>query len=377
MIMKKVLITGCKGFVGSNLMSRLSTQAGQGIEAIGCDVDTPEDQMMNAALDADCIIHLAGANRPVDPQEFTKTNKDLTARLLGRLKEAGKHPDIAATSSIQAKLDNPYGISKRGMEEYLQDYASTSNARVAVYRLVNVFGKWCKPNYNSVVATFCYNVTHGIPLKVDDPTKVIEFVYVDDVVDSLIAFIHGTEPEYLDGYATAGPRFKATIGMLADSLSSYSSMRTSGRVPDIGDPFTKRLWATFLSYLETVEFCYFVDLKTDARGSLFEAVKTERGGQIFVSHTKQGVTRGNHFHDTKTEKFIVISGSAKISVRNILTNENYSIEVSGEHPKVVDIPPGWTHAIKNIGDSDLVTLFWASEIFDPNKPDTYAAEVLA
>jgi UDP-2-acetamido-2,6-beta-L-arabino-hexul-4-ose reductase len=296
--------------------------------------------------------------------------------LITHLKEAGKNPDIAATSSIQAKLDNPYGISKRGMEECLKDYALTTNARVAVYRLVNVFGKWCRPNYNSVVATFCHNLTHGIPLKVDDPKKIIEFVYVDDIVDSLIAFINGKEPESLEGYATVGPRFKIALGTLADSLTSYASLRTSGRVPDLGDPFIKRLWATFLSYLEPEEFNYSADVKTDARGSLFEAVKTERGGQIFVSHTKPGIIRGNHFHDTKTEKFIVVTGKAKISFRNIRTNDQYHIEVSGDDPKIVDIPPGWTHSIQNIADTELVTLFWASELFNQDKPDTYAAEVM-
>lgn len=374
--MKKVLVTGHKGFVGSNLMARLSTQEGEGIEVVGCDVDTPEVQMLKAAVEADCIIHLAGANRPDNPEDFNKTNKDLTARLLGHLKEAGRKPDIAATSSIQAKLENPYGISKRGMEEFLVDYAYATMARVAVYRLVNVFGKWCRPNYNSVIATFCYNVTHGFPLRVDDPTKTIEFVYVDDVVDSLIAFIQGKNPELLEGFATAGPRFKVTLGALSDLLTSFATLRNSCHVPDLGDPFIKRLWATFLSYLDPDDFLYDADVKTDGRGSLFEAVKTDRGGQIFVSHTKPGIVRGNHFHDTKTEKFIVISGTAKISFRNIRTNEMYQIDVSGDSPKVVDIPPGWTHSIQNVGNEDLITLFWASEIFNPINPDTYSARVL-
>jgi len=374
--MKKVLITGCNGFIGSNLMARLATQAGEGIEAIGCDIETPEREMMDAAIEADCIIHLAGANRPRDPADFRKTNIDLTSRLLSHLVGANKKPDIAATSSIQAALDNPYGTSKKGMEERLEEYATGTGARIAVYRLANVFGKWCRPDYNSVVATFCHNAAHNIPLRVDDPSRIIEFVYVDDVVESLIAFIQGKAPEQLNGFATAGPRFQISLGVLADSLASYAYLRKSGRVPDSGDPFVKRLWATFLAYLEPEEFGYSADLKSDARGSLFEAVKTERGGQIFVSRTKPGITRGNHYHNTKTEKFIVVSGNARISFRNIRSGARYDIDVSGEYPKVVDIPPGWTHLIHNTGTSELITVFWASELFDPSRPDTYAAEVL-
>lgn len=376
-VIKKVLVTGARGFVGSNLMARLATQEGEGIQAMGFDVDTPEDAMLAAAESVDCVIHLAGANRPVDPADFGRTNVDLTARLLARLETAGCKPAIAATSSIQAAQDNPYGVSKRGMEEQLVGYAARSGAHTAVYRLVNVFGKWCRPNYNSVVATFCHNVTHGLPLRVDDPSRMVEFVYVDDVVDSLIAFIKGVEPEMLDGFATAGPRFRVSIGDLAVTLQSYADLRRAGLVPDLGDPFVKRLWATFLSYLEPDDFAYGADLKTDARGSLFEAVKTERGGQIFVSRTKPGITRGNHYHDTKTEKFIVLSGNARISFRNIRTGARHDIDVSGAEPRIVDIPPGWTHLIRNTGDTELLTLFWASEKFDPARPDTFAAEVQA
>lgn len=356
--MKKVLITGCNGFIGSNLMARLATQAGEGIEAVGCDLDSPEREMMAAAIESDCIIHLAGANRPADPDDFGKTNIDLTSRLLLNLAGANRKPDIAATSSIQAALDNPYGISKRGMEERLAGYTEETGARVAVYRLVNVFGKWCRPNYNSVVATFCHNLTHTIPLRVDDPSRIIEFVYVDDVVDSLFAFIRGKDPEQLNGFATVGPRFQVSLGVLAESLTSYAALRKSGRVPDLGDPLVKRLWATFLAYLEPEDFSYAADLKSDPRGSLFEAVKTERGGQIFVSRTKPGITRGNHYHNTKTEKFIVISGKARISFRNIRSDARYDIEVSGENPRVVDIPPGWTHLIRNTEPSRVCRSFF-------------------
>ena len=372
---RRVLVTGARGFVGSNLMARLATQEGEGFEAIGCDIDTPESEMLDAAATADCIIHLAGANRPSDPSEFTHTNVDLTSRLLQRLADKGRKPDIVATSSIQAALDNPYGVSKRGMEERLAAFAAASGARVATYRLANLFGKWCRPNYNSVVATFCHNVTHGLPLRVDDPAKTIEFVYVDDVVDSLVAFIKGKDPEMLDGFATAGPRFTISLGRLADTLTAWADGRHAGLVPDLGDPFNRRLWATFLSYLEPGDFDYSADLKTDARGSLFEAVKTERGGQIFVSRTKPGITRGNHYHDTKTEKFIVLSGIARISFRHIRTGTRHDIDVSGDAPRIVDIPPGWTHLIRNTGDTELLTLFWASEKFDPAWPDTFAAEV--
>lgn len=374
--MKRILVTGSGGFVGSNLMARLATSMGSGYEVTGCDVDTPEDLMMQAAVEADCIIHLAGANRPVDPADFAKTNSDLTARLINHLAVSGRSPDIAATSSIQAALDNPYGVSKRGMEEHLARFAESAGSRVAIYRLVNVFGKWCRPNYNSVVATFCHNVTHGIPLRVDDPAKIVEFVYIDDVVESLVAFIHGTDPAKLDGYATVGPRFKVPLGDLSSTLQSFASTRRAGVVPDLGDPWLKRLWATFLSYLDPEDFAYPADLKSDPRGSLFEAVKTPRGGQVFVSRTKPGITRGNHYHDSKTEKFIVLAGSARISFRHIRSGERKDVDVTGGEPRIVDIPPGWTHLIRNTGDTELVTLFWASEMLDPARPDTYVAEVL-
>lgn len=374
--MKRILVTGAKGFVGSNLMARLAALPDPDLAVTGFDIDTPEPEMLDAAARADCIIHLAGANRPADPADFGRTNVDLTARLLARLATEGRKPGIAATSSVQAALDNPYGVSKRGMEERLAEFAAASGARVAVYRLANVFGKWCRPNYNSVAATFCHNVTHNLPLRVDDPARMVEFVYVDDVVDSLLAFIRGEEPETLEGFATAGPRFRVSLGELASRLQSYASLRRAGLVPDLGDPFVKRLWASFLSYLEPEDFAYPADLKTDARGSLFEAVKTERGGQIFVSRTRPGITRGNHYHDTKTEKFIVLAGSARISFRHVRSGARHDIDVSGSEPRIVDIPPGWTHLITNTGDTELMTLFWASEKFDPAKPDTYAAEVL-
>jgi len=272
-------------------------------------------------------------------------------------------------------LHNPYGASKKAAEEALRRWAQATESQAVIYRLRNVFGKWCRPHYNSVVATFCHNVAHGVPLSVVEPQRELELVYIDDVVRAFMA--------ELDAPAQAGttlsrdlpPSGRITVGALAELIRSFRESRTCLVLPDCGDRFTRCLYATYLSYLEPPDFGYALTQRTDARGALAEFIKSPHAGQVFVSTTRPGVTRGNHYHHTKVEKFLVLSGEAEIRFRHILGTEVVTHRVTGREFKVVDIPPGWTHAITNVGATDLVVLFWASEVLDPAAPDTYYAEV--
>jgi UDP-2-acetamido-2,6-beta-L-arabino-hexul-4-ose reductase len=281
---------------------------------------------------------------------------------------------IAISSSIQAELDNPYGLSKRGAEASLLDWSKNSGGRVIIFRLKNVFGKWCRPNYNSVTATFCYNIAHDIPINISDPSRELELVYIDDVVSAFL--------ECLDCSASPGSEmrevktfYRVTLRELAAKVRSFRESRRSLVLPSLDDEFTRRLYATYLSYLEEADFSYLLEQRTDSRGSLAEFIKQTHFGQLFVSRTNPGITRGNHYHHTKTEKFFVLEGEAIIRFRHILNGGIIEHRVSGKDFKVVDIPPGYAHSIENVGESELVTLFWASEIFDSEKADVYPMTV--
>ena len=340
------------------------------------------DVLERGLREADVIFHLAGINRPQKVEEFAEGNTDFTAQICERLQALKRAPTIIFSSSIQADQDNPYGVSKRKAEERLLSFAEKSGARVVVFRLKNVFGKWCRPNYNSVVATFCHNIAHDLPISISDPARELELVYVDDVCKAMMQAA-GIEPEASNGlggstagdFAEVAPVFTTTLGKLADTIRSFRAFRQSLRVPAFDDPFVKRLYAAFLSYLEPADFAYGLELKTDNRGGLAEFLKSPSFGQVFVSHTKPGITRGNHYHHTKTEKFFVVQGRAVIRFRHILGDEVIEHHVSGRDYKVVDIPPGYTHSIENVGDEELVTLFWADEVFDPERPDTFFEKV--
>lgn len=323
------------------------------------------------AADADVVFHLAGVNRPVADEEFTTGNAVFTESLVSALRAAGRAPVVLFASSMQAELDNPYGASKRAAEEILRRYAHETNARVVAFRLPNVFGKWSRAYYNSVVATFCHSIARDQPITISDPGRELELVYIDDVVAAFVdeSRRHGGS----GGYTVAAPQIPTTIITLeglADLVRSFRRMRDTLLVPDLSATFTRQLYATYLSHVEPHRWQYELEQRADERGELTEWIKSSAFGQIFVSRTRPGVTRGNHFHHTKTEKFFVVAGEALIRFRPVTGGEVVEFRVRGSDARVVDIPPGFTHSITNIGREDLVTLFWASEIFEPSRPDT-------
>jgi len=362
----KVLVTGSAGFVGRNLCAVLARA--QGVEILEYDVSSPVDVLEAGLTNADFIFHLAGVNRPETVDEFHTGNTGLTSEICRRLLAAGRKPKIVLSSSIQAEVDNPYGISKRRAEDALRDYASQSDASAVVFRLKNLFGKWCRPNYNSVTATFCHNIANGLPIQISDPRNVVDLTYIDDVTAAFMVELADTRPGFR--IAEPLPSYQLKLGDLAALITSFRDLRRTLVLPDFSQPFVGMLYATYLSYLPTDAFAYGLDIKTDNRGSLAEWIKQPGIGQIFISRTKPGITRGNHFHHTKVEKFLVVQGQAMIRFRQIQGEQVIEYPVRGEDYRVVDIPPGYTHSIENVGSGDLVTLFWASELFDPAQPDT-------
>lgn len=386
----KVLVTGSKGFVGRNLVVMLGKQTD--VEIIGYDLDDPLSLLEEGLATADVIFHLAGVNRPVKPEDFATGNTGFTQTICDSLISLNRKPVIILSSSIQATLDNPYGVSKREAEEVLIKFAGHTGASVVIFRMKNVFGKWCRPNYNSGVATFCHNIARNLPITISDRANEVNLVYVDDVCSAMMEAAGLVQiphkhfvPVSDSAFADIVPSFKVTLGDLVDTISAFKNSRSSLQIPAFNDPFTYRLYATYLSYLEESNFAYGLDIKTDDRGCLAEFLKSPSFGQIFVSRTKPGITRGNHYHHTKTEKFLVVQGHAIIRFRKIdnekvigdgqkaINEKNVVIEyrVNGTEFRVVDIPPGYTHSIENVGEGELVTLFWANQIFDPEKPDTY------
>ena len=370
--MRKILITGSEGFVGKNLQVQLRRRGD--IEIIPFDKEHSLDYLKEAVDKANFIFHLAGENRPKDPADFMKVNKDLTETLIELATKTGKKIPIAYTSSIQADLDNEYGKSKKAAEDVLIEYTESTGSPVCIFRFPNLFGKWSRPNYNSVVSTFCYNISHDLEITISNEKRELELTYIDDVVNAFNRLLDiELDPE--KHFYPVGKSFKITLGELAKKIYSFKEMRETSILPDLSDEFTKDLYSTYLSYLEKDNFSYEVEMKTDNRGMLCELLKSPHFGQIFVSTTKPGITRGNHYHDTKIEKFCVISGNADIKFRHILNNEIISYKVSGEKIEIIDIPPGYTHSITNIGDTEMITLFWANEMFDASKPDTYFEKV--
>ncbi len=371
-----ILITGSDGFIGKNLVAWLGRR--DDARVLGFDVANTPQELDAWLAAADWVYHLAGVNRPQSESEFTTGNVDLTAQICDRLLKLGRPVPLVLASSIQAALDNPYGISKRQAEEVVASYAKRSGARAIVYRLPNVFGKWCRPNYNSVVATFCHNLAHDLPIAISDPTRELDLVYIDDVVEAFERELRIQNPESRTQsveYCQVAPVYHATLGQLADTIRSFRAMRQTLLVPDLSDEFTRKLYGTFVSYLDADDFGYGLDKKCDPRGCLAEFVKSPHVGQVFVSRTQPGITRGNHYHHTKTEKFLVVEGEAVIRLRHIRDDIVIEYRVRGQDLRVVDIPPGYTHSIENVGQGELVTLFWSSQVLDPNRSDTYGMAV--
>ncbi len=368
----KVLVTGSSGFVGKNLCLALAARAE--VELSRFDVENDPRELTAALRDADVVFHLAGVNRPERDGELEDGNAGLTRELCLIAERHGRAPKIILSSSIQAALDNPYGKSKLMAEEVLAGYCARTGAEGVIHRFKNLFGKWCRPNYNSVTATFCHNIANDLPVTISDPQKVVELTYIDDVVAALMSeLLAPSRPGCRLAEPLASERIE--LAALAELIRSFHEHRRTLVLPDYGRPFVRALYATYLSYLPPDRRAYGLDVKADERGSLAELLKSPRCGQIFVSRTKPGVTRGNHFHHTKTEKFMVVQGVGVIRMRHLSSGEVTSYELRGEDYRVVDIPPGVTHSIENTGHDELVTIFWASEVFDPARPDTTFAKV--
>lgn len=365
----KILVTGSKGFVGRNLITQLNNEDYQDIIEFNREdmLSSLESKLENV----DFIFHLAGVNRPKDNTEFYVGNTDLTTQLIELLKAKKMRTPIIYTSSIQAALDNDYGKSKKMAEDQLFEYAQTQSTPVYIYRLSNLFGKWSRPNYNSVVATFAHNLTHNIPLQINDPDVTLNLNYIDNVIGDFIRTMKNGHPTKEGQYCIVPESYEITVGELAGKLQKFHDNRETLVMPSLKAQFDRDLYGTYLSYLPEDQFSYYLKKNEDNRGWLAEFIKSEDNGQIFISTTKPGITRGNHWHHTKVEKFLVIQGTGLIEFRQVGTDKILKYPVSGDKPEVVDIPVGYTHNISNTGAETMITLFWACEIFDPEKPDTY------
>lgn len=374
---KTVLVTGANGFIGKNLCAQLNLL--EDVTLLTFTRENAPTDLEELVNQADFIFHTAGVNRPESEDEFRTGNIDITQRIVDALEASGKRTPILLTSSAQAILDNPYGRSKRSAEEIVSTWSSQSSSPVYIYRLPGVFGKWCRPNYNSVVATFCNNMAKGLPIQVSDPSHIITLVYIDDVISGFISHLAGgASISNEDGnFYSITPTFDVSLGDLKSRIETIKDIRETSIVPDLEDKLNKYLYATFVSYLDTDNFSYELKKNSDNRGWLVEFIKSHQAGQIFISKTKPGISRGDHWHHTKIEKFLVIEGMGEISFRNKIDKQDIiTYNVDGETPTVLDIPTGYVHVIKNTGKSDLITLFWANEMLDKEHPDTYYEKVI-
>ena len=399
-----ILITGAAGFVGKNLAENLKnirenknrTRPHLCIEEIfEYDLDTPPALLEDYCRRSDFVFHLAGVNRPKDAEEFMRGNFGFSSTLLDTLRRCGNTCPVMLASSIQATLvgryaEGEYGKSKRAGEELFFDYAAQTGAKVLVYRFPNLFGKWCRPNYNSVVATFCHNIARDLPITVNDPNTALELLYIDDLIEELLDALEGKEhrcdfdglrtvPNEAGRYCAAPVTHSVTLGQIAELLHAFRDQSRTLRMPEIPEgSFAKKLYSTYLSYLPQERIAVPLEMHTDERGSFTELLKTASCGQFSVNVSKPGITKGQHWHNSKWELFIVVSGHGLIEERKLGTQEVLRFEVSGEQPQAVHMLPGYTHSITNLSQTEpLVTLMWANEIFDPQRPDTYFEAVEA
>jgi len=371
--MRTILITGAAGFIGRNLVAALKRR--DDVRLILFDVNTEPGVLDTGLAEADLIYHLAGINRPKDESEFVTGNTSLTEQMLARLAELGRTPTFVLSSSAQAELDTPYGRSKRAAEDAVLKFNKKTGAPVCVYRFPGIFGKGSRPNYNTVVATFCHNIARGLDITVNDPDREMELAYIDDVVAAFLRHLDGAPDPARQRYSVYRT-FRVTLRELADRIRRLHAIRTTLTVPDLDDDFMICLHATYLSFLPEDGFGYPVKLNSDNRGWLFELIKSENFGQVFVSNTLPGITRGNHYHDTKVEKFCVIQGQGVVRFRRIDSDRILEYPVDDRSIKVVDIPPGYTHSIENTGEEEMICLFWANQIFALERPDTYFDPVI-
>lgn len=375
----KILVTGAKGFIGRNLVAELNNiREGKvktynllpDLSVFEYDLDTDPALLDKYCKEAGFVFHLAGVNRPKEQSEFMEGNFGFTTVLLDTLKKHNNNCPVMLSSSIQAERDNPYGHSKKAGEDLLLEYGRETGADVLIYRFPNVFGKWCRPNYNSAVATFCHNIARNLPIQVNDRNALMTLVYIDDVVKELISALEGN-PYKVDKFCKISVEHQITLGEIVDLIYLFKESRNNLQVPDFSNAFTKKLYSTYLSYLPTDNFSYPLKMNTDARGSFTEFLKSPDRGQVSVNISKPGITKGQHWHHTKNEKFLVVNGKGVIRFRKIDEDQIHEYFVSGDKLEVVDIPVGYTHNIENLGDTDMVTVMWVNEVFDPNHPDTY------
>lgn len=370
--MKKVLITGSRGFIGRNLL--ISLKFTPGLEVFEFDIENSSDYLKKTLDNIDFVFHLAGVNRPVDVNDFNKHNTELTEYIVDYLIERKNFIPVVLSSSTQAELDNDYGRSKLEAESHIDRYRKLGGEGY-IYRFTNVFGKWCRPNYNSVVATFCDSIANGKEIIISDRNKELNLIHVDDIIKDFKRILSGNIDEKNSSFLSVGPTYKVTLGEIADLIKSFKDMSVSVMIPNMENDFIRKLHSTYLSYVPLTDAKYPVNKQNDERGSLFELIKSKSLGQIFVSKTNPGITRGNHFHHLKNEKFCVIDGTAVIKFRHLITNETQEFFVNGFDPSVINILPGYTHSITNTGSGELITLFWANEPFDKENPDTYFEKV--
>lgn len=366
-----VLITGANGFVGKNIQAAFIERKDVTMATIGR--QSTVEELEQAVTQADFIFHLAGVNRPVNPEEFAEGNNGFTQTLCALVKNTGRKIPIIYTSSIQAVRDNPYGVSKRGAEDHLLALQAETESPVYIFRLPNIFGKWCRPNYNSAVATFCYNTINELPLTINDPNAQVTLVYIDDLVGYFIRLMDGQVNA--ETFPEIEPIYTATVGELAHQIQAFRHCRTSLISENVGTGLVRALYSTYVSYLAPQQFSYTVPKYGDPRGVFVEMLKTKDAGQFSFFTAHPGVTRGGHYHHSKTEKFLVIKGEACFRFRHILTDETYEQCTSGENPVIMETVPGWSHDITNVGNDEMVVMLWANEIFDRSRPDTYAHKV--
>ena len=363
-----VLVTGSNGFIAKNLIQFLAEKADVNVLPYNKE-STPQD-LEQAVINADWIVHLAGVNRPLNEQEFIDGNTTLTQQITDILKSIKKTTPIILSSSIQAERDNAYGQSKLGGEQALLELNQVQGNPVYICRLANVFGKWSRPNYNSAVATFCYNVANGLPIQINDPSAMIRLVYVDDVVETFWNILQGSfipSQQFL-----IEPEYQISVGDLANTLNEFKKSRDSLITAPVGTGLIRALYSTYLSFLKPAQFDYSVPKYGDERGVFVEMLKTPNAGQFSYFTAHPGITRGGHYHHSKTEKFLVIKGKALFKFKHVITGEFYQLETCGDEPRIVETVPGWTHDITNIGLDEMIVMLWANEIFDREKPDTYA-----
>jgi UDP-2-acetamido-2,6-beta-L-arabino-hexul-4-ose reductase len=374
----KVLITGADGFIGKNLQLHLAER--KDVEVVCFTRNHGVAQLPDLLHGVDFVFHLAGVNRPQDPLEFNTGNADLTLALCQVVCDVaqamGKHVPIICTSSTQAGRDNPYGKSKLAAEKVLQAATLSHGIPVHIFRLPNVFGKWCKPNYNSAVATFCHNIARDLPIQVNDPAAPVTLVYVDDVIERFVQLMEGADAAFgSDGFATMAPQYTSTVGELARKIQAFKESRSTLMTERVGTGLVRALYATYVSYLPVESFTYTVPQYGDPRGVFAEMLKTPDCGQFSFFTAHPGITRGGHYHHSKTEKFLVIKGQARFKFRHMQTGQTHELVTTGDKSEIVETVPGWTHDITNIGQDEMVVMLWANEVFDRTRPDTFACAV--